>query len=148
MLERLYNHERIALDFDYTLVDHKNSELLHDFVCQEWQRRSIWIVTHRQEGWAKTIWEDLEHASYGHLCEEMFSGAICCPKTVYAGHLVGVSDDDPRVKRFLNWKGSVCVQNKITALVDDSPDINKDGCLTKGVEFIFTDDLKPVVIPR
>ena len=154
---RLASHMDIAWDMDGTLIDHPAAPLLHQFIKDTPQIRHV-IVTFRSARQG-TPWGLLGGYS-SQLGVSHFSHAIHLPDELCAG----LSDDvaarrggrwpvlGPLTRPWRRatdnahrtWKGLICQQEGITALVDDLTGLVAEGCRRHGVELFHPTDFLPV----
>lgn len=149
MLNILEKHDRIAWDFDGTLVDGPMSAHFCDFIRLNPQKEHH-IVTFRDLGMARTIPVEIE--AYG-LTVDAFKGIHTCPPKYWraftiarvnphnwlAAHASGqlpASLADPDIGRYLFFKGRKAKELGCTVLVDDMADLVAAGCRHHGIEFI------------
>lgn len=155
-LQRLATHMDIAWDMDGTLIDHPAAPLLHRFILDTPHIRHV-IVTFRSARQG-TPWARL--GGYSHrLGAEHFVRAIHLPDELCAGLSGETSARRGRTWPALNqlirpwrrpagtahrsWKGSICQQEGITALVDDLTSLVAEGCRRHGVELFHPTDFLP-----
>ncbi len=154
--QRLATHMDIAWDMDGTLIDHPAAPLLHRFILDTPHIRHV-IVTFRSARQG-TPWSRL--AGYSHrLGAEHFVQAIHLPDELCAGlsseTSVRRSGAWPVLSQLIrpwrrttdsahrSWKGLICQQEGITALVDDLTSLVAEGCRRHGVELFHPADFLP-----
>lgn len=154
--QRLATHMDIAWDMDGTLIDHPAAPLLHRFILDTPHIRHV-IVTFRSARQG-TPWARL--GGYSHrLGAEHFVRAIHLPDELCAG----LSDETsarrsgawPALGQLIrpwrrtpdsahrSWKGLICQQEGITALVDDLTSLVAEGCRRHSVELFHPADFLP-----
>jgi hypothetical protein len=154
--QRLATHMDIAWDMDGTLIDHPAAPLLHRFILDTPHIRHV-IVTFRSARQG-TPWALL--GGYSHkLGAEHFVRAIHLPDELCAGlsdetsarrggHWPGLGQLIRPWRRAADtahrsWKGMICQQEGITALVDDLTSLVAEGCRRHGVELFHPTDFLP-----
>jgi hypothetical protein len=154
--QRLATHMDIAWDMDGTLIDHPAAPLLHRFILDTPHIRHV-IVTFRSARQG-TPWARL--GGYSHkLGAEHFVQAIHLPDELCAGlsgeNLTRRSGYWPALGQLIrpwrrtadtahrSWKGLICQQEGITALVDDLTSLVAEGCRRHGVELFHPADFLP-----
>src|SRR4051812_45906017 len=134
-IARLGTHFDIGWDFDGTLIGHPASPILHDFIRSRRNIRHV-IVTFRAGYQAGRIWDDL--ALYGTAPgRSCFDQVLCIPNEAIAEyaasrerlgfmrHLLSPSRAEQQCRQ---WKGQVCSEIGLTALVDDMTGFVAAGC--------------------
>jgi hypothetical protein len=134
-IARLGTHLDIGWDFDGTLVGHPASPILHEFIRSRRAVRHV-IVTFRTGSEAARIWNDL--ARYGTAPDRWcFDQVLSIPNAAigeYAAnrqrpgfmrHLLSSSRAEQQCR---HWKGQVCSEHNLTALVDDMTGFVAAGC--------------------
>ena len=153
--QRLATHMDIAWDMDGTLIDHPAAPLLHRFILDTPHIRHV-IVTFRSARQG-TPWALLGGYS-SKLGAEHFVRAIHLPDELCAG-LSGEATRrngrwpllSPLMRPWRraadtahrSWKGLICQQEGITALVDDLTSLVAEGCRRHGVELFHPSDFLP-----
>lgn len=148
---RLASHLDIAWDLDGTLVGHPASPSLHRFILATPRVRHV-IVTFRTDTGCGDPWAEL--AAYtnapGRGCfervialqddrrEEVIAACRGASPRWGLGRLFRPAPDRGRDCR--RWKGMVCHQYGLTALVDDLTPMVAEGCRHHGVELFHPDD--------
>jgi hypothetical protein len=147
-MDRLANHQKIALDFDGTLIDGVSSLAIAAYVNQH-PDKSFYIVTFRTPKQSQTIPTELANVG---LSVQQFSKIIPMSE-----RLVFDFDEDQRFRRnsslpsmdhvskdallpgeykLVHWKGFIARKLGATVLVDDMPELVTHGCKQFGVEFV------------
>lgn len=149
MFAILETHDRIAWDFDGTLVDGPMSHHFCDFIRANPQKEHH-IVTFRDLGMARAIPYELE--PYG-LTVAAFKGIHTCPPKYWRAFTMAsvnphnwlaaqragtlpASLSDPDIGRYLHFKGRKARELGCTVLIDDMADLVVAGCREHGIEFI------------
>lgn len=154
-MDKLSGHQRIALDFDGTLVDGVASATLAAYVKQHSQK-SFSIVTFRTPTQIDTIPTELTQVG---LSIDMFLKVVPMPKRLafdfdedqkFRRHarlpnMDQVSEDAllPGEYKFVHWKGFIARKLGATVLVDDFPELVTPGCKQFGIAFIDAKDIHP-----
>jgi hypothetical protein len=145
----LHDHEKIALDFDGTLIQSRNAAALRGFVARHWRDKGFWIVTHRSHGLVEQIPRELAAARPNPLSPTMFRGIISVGNEAWeawaaddqrrrAGDLTG--PHTPAEKSYVEFKAEQCVKIGATVLVDDKPLLCQAACERRGVQFMHIDE--------
>lgn len=148
---RLAGHLDVAWDLDGTLVGHPASPLLHRFILATPRVRHV-IVTFRTATGCGDPWAEL--AAYtnapGPTCFERVitlqddrrEALVAARRGAHARwSLRRLFRPDPSGERDCRrWKGLVCHQHGLTALVDDLTPMVAEGCRHYGVELFHPDD--------
>ncbi len=137
-MKALELHGTIAWDIDGTLIGHRNSAALRDWIRSTRDRRHI-VVTFRPGPLLDRLKEDLEAASPGIW--SCFSGVISPPVQERLGGLI--LPDSAAATEFRNWKGLACVRAGASVLIDDDTLNTAPGCLIHGVTLFHPDDFSP-----
>ena len=148
--DRLACHMDIAWDFDGTLVDHPAAPLLHRFIRRHRQIRHV-IVTFRTKAMANQVWSELGRFP-GAPDRSCFDAVINIPGETWNDvrmarerwglmrHLLPHSAAEARCRR---WKGLVCRDHGLTALVDDMTAMVAAGCRAYDVALFHPADFLP-----
>ena len=144
---RLRQHRAIAWDFDYTLDDHPASPNLHAFILAHPHIRHV-IVTFRSHGEQKYVWEEL--ADYPDApTESCFDGVVNISDDAHVAYHEAAWQRTRLQHRgpltaaeieYLEWKGRVCAEHGLTALIDDMTDLVSRGCSKHGIELLHPDE--------
>ena len=147
----MYNltaHTKIGIDFDKTLVFHKNSHILQKYILENFKNKSFYIITFRSHGLEDQIKYDLLGNS--NLTLEMFKGVHCIPYNIYEGAIRSDAYiyeepfkywDEPYTK-YMEWKGKICKELNCTILVDDNKTDVIYGCRKHGIKFLNIDEIR------
>jgi hypothetical protein len=146
-IARLGTHCDIGWDFDGTLVGHRASPILHEFIRTRRAIRHV-IVTFRAGSAAERVWDDL--ARYETAPDRScFAQVLSIPNesiSEYVGnrerlglmrHVLSSSDAEQQCR---NWKGQVCFEHDLTALVDDMTGFVAAGCHRHNVTLFHPDE--------
>lgn len=154
--QRLATHMDIAWDMDGTLINHPASPFLHRFILDTPHIRHV-IVTFRSARQG-TPWALLGGYS-SKLGAKHFVRTIHMPDELCAG--LSSETGARRSGRWpslgplmrpwrrtadtahRSWKGLICHQEGITALVDDLTSLVSEGCRRHGVELFHPADFLP-----
>lgn len=155
-LNILQPFNKIAFDFDDTLVGSKNSKLLWDFINDN-PEKTYFIITHRTAEQARTIPQELSRDTTIRF--EQFSDLYTLPN-----RLAIEFEHDSRIRRlsklppletvpedalmpgeykYLNWKGFAAMKAGASVLIDDLPALSRLGCRKHHVILINTRSLSP-----
>lgn len=159
-MNRLDQHERIALDMDQTLVGGLHSPGLRAYVAQHRGIKRFYIITFRHEAWAGKIPEELAQCG---LDPRLIQDIVWCPDTLIAGATLHYERDilTPELLKqraakqgldidtleslsgqYSEWKGRMAAQLGCSVLVDDAPEMVHRGCEKYGIAFLDVADLK------
>ncbi|MFA5491293.1 MAG: hypothetical protein WC284_19100, partial [Candidimonas sp.] len=111
----------------------------------------FFIVTHRSHGMEKNIFSDVNaHADRdSKISRKMFKKVLNVPDQLYyeysrGDYMVKSGSDERRGKHlmqpYMMWKGMISKKYGCQVLIDDRPELVKDGCLRYGIDFIDIDD--------
>ena len=154
--QRLATHMDIAWDMDGTLIDHPAAPLLHRFILDTPHIRHV-IVTFRSARQG-TPWALLGGYSSRlgaghfvqaiHLPDELCAGLSGETSARRSGRWPGLGPlmrpwRRPPDTAHRSWKGLICQQEGITALVDDLTSLVAEGCRRHGVELFHPADFLP-----
>ncbi len=145
-LRHLHAANRIAWDFDLTLVGHKAGRKMHEFIRATPQTEHL-IVTFRSHGMQHAIWEDLAqetdavnrtHFSNAFNIDDGLADAAARlrrqrERRVYAG------PESPVERAYRHWKGLVCARAGASVLVDDRTEDVAPGCAAFGIVLVHPD---------
>ena len=146
----LDSHNKIAFDFDDTLVYSDCAKFLHNYILDHPEKK-YYIITHRSPSEARSIPNELEKNS--PLTKDHFERIIVCPERIKLEFSIdqqmrrssglppidNQTDIDtmfPGEQKFVNWKGFVAKKLGVSVLVDDLPHLSKQGAERNGVKFI------------
>lgn len=150
-MNRLEKHNILAIDFDDTLIGHKNSQRICDHIRYN-PSKTYWIITFRTGPWADTDIMEQELYHMSGLTLDRFEGIKSIPKHIYDGHTsinsdrkAGVPEEtlSRREEVFKEWKGKTAAELGCTVLIDDIADWTEEGCGKHGVDFVNTHSIKP-----
>ena len=137
-LNELNSHQRLGIDFDGTLVGHKHSQILQQYIVTN-PEKEFHLITFRSHGRQWDITEDLRE-SVLHETHVRITGR----------HFVQVhnmSDEDftayngaIRQPEFYLWKATKCKEIGCTILIDDMADFLHEYCVAHGVACFHPDD--------
>lgn len=151
---RLASHLDIAWDLDGTLVGHPAAPLLHRFILATPHIRHV-IVTFRSHAGHGDPWREL--AAYGDapgrtyfervipIEDEMRDAFAAAHRGASLGWSLGrLLRPVPTQEAYCRWwKGMVCHQHGLTALVDDLTPMVAEGCRRYGVALFHPDEFRP-----
>jgi len=154
MINELHNHEKIAIDFDDTLVGHRNSPLLWKFIRDNHLVKEFHIITFRSGNWADegVLIEEMIHESNQTVLPYMINSISFCNDGLYENFsLIQTSRKQtdtmvptiilPEETNFYDWKAIRSKELGCTIIVDDRPNWVENGCKKHGVMFVDTADL-------
>lgn len=154
VINELHKHEKIALDFDQTLVGHPKSSLLWNFIQKTHLTKTFHIITFRSGAWANEdmLIDDMIRGSNNAIRPYMIESVSFCDYNMYADFSILQSSREqigtqipsiilPEETKFFQWKAERAKELGCTILVDDRPAWVKDGCDQHGIIFIDTADL-------
>lgn len=132
----------IGWDFDCTLIDNPESELMHQYILAHPEKKHF-IVTFRSHGLQNTIWEELGDTDiYPNAPNKShFVQILNLPDEMYEQYRA-FQEKGPQhypieyYLRYVEWKGRTCAFNGIDILVDDDVKHTKSGCALYGVKFL------------
>lgn len=133
------NYKRIGIDFDETLIDHRNSALLWDYIQENPYGQEFHIITFRSGGMEKRVWGDLTKNG-SRLTETHFTKLHACPHELWLDFHYGnglILPPHP----YLDWKATVCADHGIEVLIDDMACMVEEGCKKFGIRYIHPDSL-------
>lgn len=139
-------HSAIGWDLDLTLIGHKASAAMHDFIRSTPDIRHV-IITFRSHGLQDRVWSDLE-AELGAAPRSSFAAvANIDDATVFGfrrvnqhrrtGRILGPLS--PAEVLYRTWKGRACAELGATVLIDDMTEYVELGCKLHGIELLHPD---------
>lgn len=147
MMSALDPFSIIGLDMDGTLIGHRRSHLLRQYVREHCRKKTFYVITFRTGIYAAEVLPELaEH----YLPAECWSGILSIPEELGS---VYIADETKRHRGLLTgpptqaeinytlWKGYACHQVGAQVLVDDKAKYVIPGCEKYGIKFIDIDDL-------
>jgi hypothetical protein len=152
-MDELDKHQKIALDFDGTLVDSVSSPILADYIRQH-PEKSYYIVTFRTPTQIVTIPTELTNIG---LSFDLFAKVVPMPprlafdfdedqkfrRHAHLPDMNTVSEDAllPGEYKMVHWKGFIARKLGATILVDDMPELVLYGCQQFGIKFVDAKNL-------
>lgn len=147
-LAKLASHMDIGWDLDGTLIGHPASPLLHRFIRAHRRMRHV-LITFRTRRRHADPWSDLR-AYQDAPRPEAFADVVFLDEA--AAEIVSRIEQsarwlwrrpDPEQLLHLEWKGRVCREQGLTALVDDKPRMVAPGCRRYGIDLFHPQDFLP-----
>jgi len=134
-IARLATHFDIGWDFDGTLVGHPASSILHEFIRSRRAVRHV-IITFRTGSAVARVWDDL--AQYATAPDRScFAQVLSIPDAALSDYVASrerqssmrhLLSSSPAEQLCRHWKGKVCSEHNLTALVDDMTAFVAAGC--------------------
>lgn len=137
-LEEFDSHQKIGIDFDNTLVGHKNSDKIQKYILEN-RDREFYIITYRSHGWQHRIVSDLSESTTitgVPLETSHFAEIHNIEDEIYEKHLAMKGDAS-----YLSWKARRCVELGCTILIDDFADAFHEYFTELGVVLVSPDDI-------
>lgn len=146
-MKSLDQYKHLAFDFDDTLVGHRHSEAMWDFIKTNPYGQKFSIVTMRSHGMEKWMFHILGQHGSG-LTESHFEHVLNVPDEIFAtgsnhpsfngGLILNVADHP-----YSFWKGKVCSEIGADVLIDDMENgsVSMAGCRRYNIPHIHPDDL-------
>lgn len=151
----LDKHQKLAIDFDKTLIQHPNSKGLQQYIVKNSHRKDFFIITFRTGVDFTNLWLDLDLCKETNISKHHFKGAFGIPDWIeeeyYITQLVryanfGTKQRNHCEERYLLWKGYQAKKLGCTVLVDDMTDRVIKGCVKYNVEYVHPDQLTGVIV--
>lgn len=141
MIPLLIPHQKIGIDFDGTLVEHRKSRLLQRFILANHDKTEFHIVSFRSHGMERNIERDLLISTLMTqvpLTLRHFAGVHNIPDALYEGW--AMFGDKDKARDYFCWKASKCQEIGCTIIVDDMNDVGPH-CEEIGITYLHPDDL-------
>jgi hypothetical protein len=129
-------HSAIGWDFDGTLINHRSSHLMYDYIRATPHKRHV-IVTFRSHGTQNAVFPILGKIS--GLRKNAFEAMHNVPDDLWEAFTYELPGKD----RYLFWKGEVCSKLDLTLLVDDMTDHVIKGCNRYRITHLHPDEINP-----
>lgn len=144
----LDQYDRIAFDFDGTLIDHPAAEIMQEYILNTPEKNHT-IVTFRSMGLLDRIWHDLDY--YRIIDKINFDGLLSVDHELWEAFTMlqqtrkinPVFRREPLTKTeldYMEWKGMVCKKHNLQVLVDDNTEHTILGCKKYNIPLIHPDD--------
>jgi hypothetical protein len=141
LLARMRNYRSIAWDLDSTLIHHRNSLILCDFIRKNPYGQKHYILTFRCFGLEHSIIDELQRKAA--LSAHNFSGIYNIDNHLFESFLSGFSGESIGSLREAEWarewKARVCHELGIDALVDDARDVILPSCQKYSINYWHPD---------
>jgi hypothetical protein len=146
MINILNQFNRIAWDFDGTLINHPNSPMLHKYIKNTPEKTHI-IVTFRSHGMQNNIFNDLkiyktapDPKLFQHIYNISNKAFEEFQITTYK-RKIGIITGELTSEElyYINWKGMICKNFNFPVLIDDKTEDVLPGCKIHDIKLFHPD---------
>lgn len=134
----LQNYKHLAWDFDDTLICHRLSEEMWQFIIDNPFDQQHSIITMRSHGMETAMFQLLE-AWGSDLIRANFEHVLNVSDALYESY----KRDPYEEHAYTEWKGRMCKEIGADVLIDDMEEVSvsKRGCVLHNIPHIHPDDL-------
>lgn len=148
-MDRLLTYAAIGWDFDGTLIDHSNSERIHEFIRQQVGKRHF-ILTFRSHGYQNSVFTEMRRsyplapgpdcfADMLNISDSAWENFDQAERQRRADQISGPLT--PAERYYVEWKAMVCHRLGIPVLIDDRREQVLPGCKKYGIDYLHPDEL-------